>query len=77
MQEYVIDSRGLATPRQASEYLHATTGTLAVWRCKGGGPRFIKRGNRVFYSYAEIDRHLAALPAYGSTAEYPANTRAA
>jgi hypothetical protein len=68
--EYLIDQRGIAPPKEAALYAHSTGATLAVWRHQGRGPRFIKRGHRIFYSFAEIDRWLRAQPAYSSTAEY-------
>jgi hypothetical protein len=75
-EEYPIDERGLAPPDKAGPYIDSTTKTLAVWRHQGKGPRFIKRGARVFYSYAELDRYHRALPVYSSTAEYVSNAKA-
>ncbi|WP_292533821.1 hypothetical protein [Methylocystis sp.] len=69
-EEYPIDERGIAPPDEAASYIHSTKATLAVWRHQGKGPRFIKRGARVFYSYAELDRHHRALKIFSSTAEY-------
>ena len=36
----------------------ATTGTLAVWRHQGRGPRFIKFGNRVLYLGSDLNAWL-------------------
>ncbi len=73
--EYLIDERGIAPPKEAALYAHSTGATLAVWRHQGRGPRFIKRGPRIFYSFAEIDRWLRAQPVFSSTAEYNGNLK--
>jgi hypothetical protein len=73
--EYLIDQRGIAPPKEAALYAHSTGATLAVWRHQGRGPRFIKRGHRIFYSFAEIDRWLRAQPVFSSTAEYKGNAK--
>jgi predicted site-specific integrase-resolvase len=43
----------LLTPEEAAAHLGFTYATLADWRCKGGGPKFLKfgegRGGRVRY----------------------------
>lgn len=31
-------------------------GTLKNWRIYGGGPSFIKRGGRIFYPLAEVEK---------------------
>ena len=41
----------------ASRYLGLSTKTLAMLRCKGTGPRFIKRG-RVFYFLTDLDEWI-------------------
>jgi hypothetical protein len=38
---------GRMDTRSAAEYVGVAAKTLAMWRCQGVGPRFIKRG-RVF-----------------------------
>ena len=42
-------------PAEAAARLRATTGTLANWRVKGCGPRFIKLGRKVLYPLAELE----------------------
>jgi predicted DNA-binding transcriptional regulator AlpA len=32
----------LLTPSEAAEYLGFSLGTLAKWRCQGGGPPYLK-----------------------------------
>ena len=44
----------LLTTRQAAEYLNLSEKTLSMWRCKGTGPEFIKRG-KVFYLRQDLD----------------------
>ena len=36
----------------------ATRGTLAIWRHQGRGPRYLKFGNRVLYSGADLNAWL-------------------
>ena len=43
------------TPREAADRLRTSANTLANWRTKGGGPRFIKLGRKVLYPVAEIE----------------------
>ena len=40
--------------KNASLYLGLSSKTLAMWRCEGKGPKFIKRG-RVFYFKEDLD----------------------
>lgn len=47
--------------KDAANYLGLKPKTLAMWRCKGEGPRFVKRG-RVFYFKDDIDQWLASAP---------------
>ena len=54
------------TTEEASEYLRAMHGvrvakiTLAIRRCKGGGPAFQKFGSRVLYTPAALDEWALA-----------------
>jgi hypothetical protein len=46
-------------PAAAGEYLGGISEhTMAHWRCKGGGPRFIDTGRRIFYDVADLDAWL-------------------
>ena len=40
---------GSVLPEQAALFLGSTLNTLKTWRKRGVGPRYIKRGSRVFY----------------------------
>lgn len=42
------------TPAEVAQRLRTTTGTLANWRVKGEGPKFIKSGKKVLYPIAEL-----------------------
>ena len=42
------------TTKEAAERLRLTVNTLANWRVRGDGPRFIKMGRKVLYPVAEI-----------------------
>lgn len=43
------------TPDQAAARLHVSRATLANWRVKGEGPRFLKFGRKVLYPVAELE----------------------
>ena len=53
----------------AAEFLKCSCWTLAAWRCKGGGPRFCKLGNRVRYALADLEKWVEAHTA-NSTSEH-------
>lgn len=45
----------LLDPKAAAAFLGGLSEwTLAEWRCKGNGPRFVKVGNRVRYTPAAL-----------------------
>lgn len=50
----------LLSAEKAAELLGIKKQTLAVWRLKGSGPRYIKAGSRVLYSTDEITAWLTA-----------------
>lgn len=43
---------------QAADYLGLKRTTLEAWRCRGGGPRFIKLGRLVKYRRADLDSFI-------------------
>ena len=49
---------GRLDAKNAAKYLGKSTKTLDMWRCKGEGPKWIKRG-RIFYFLADLDAWLA------------------
>ena len=40
---------------EAAKYLDLKTCTLEAWRCRGGGPRFVKLGRAVRYRQTDLD----------------------
>ena len=40
---------------QAANYLGLKRTTLEAWRCRGGGPKFVKLGRLVKYRQADLD----------------------
>lgn len=49
----------LLTPKQASQKLGISVGTLAVWRCRQKYPlKFVKIGGKVFYRPEHIQRFI-------------------
>ena len=59
----------LLDPEAASAFLGLSPWTLAEWRVKGTGPRFVKLGNRVPYTPAALAEWVEAHTA-ASTSEY-------
>ena len=43
------------TTLDAADYLGLQRSTLEAWRCRGGGPRFVKLGRAVRYRQADLD----------------------
>lgn len=55
----------------AAAYLGLAVGTLNNWRTKGGGPVFLKLGDRVMYEQEELDKWVE-VRRYTSTADHHA-----
>lgn len=63
------DRRPLVDAKKVSEYLGKPVQTLAVWRMRGIGPRFIKLENgSVRYRWADVDAWLDAQETGGGAA---------
>lgn len=45
----------LLTTKEAAQYLTIKAQTLEFWRCRGGGPQFIKIGRAVRYRKTDLD----------------------
>ena len=43
---------------EAAGYLGLTKSTLEAWRCRGGGPVFIKLGKAVRYRREDLDEFI-------------------
>jgi hypothetical protein len=48
---------GRMCAKDASDYVGLSEKTMAMMRCKGTGPRFVKRG-RIFYFKSDLDDWL-------------------
>lgn len=59
---------GRMNTKNASTYTGLSEKTLAMMRCTGKGPKFIKRG-RVFYFMADVDAWMNANGRMTSTAQ--------
>lgn len=44
------------TPEETADRLRMNVRTLANWRIKGYGPKFIKNGSRVLYPVNEVEK---------------------
>ena len=49
---------GLLTPVRAAHVIGVHPNTLANWRVWKRGPKFLKRGGRVFYQEHELKRWM-------------------
>ncbi len=55
--------------KDAAVYCGFAKSTLDKMRCKGDGPRFIRRGKAVYYPVADLDDWIAALPRFSNTSQ--------
>lgn len=66
---------GRMNPKAAAAYVGLSESTLAILRCRGTGPKFIKRG-RIFYFKDDLDVWLNAAGRHVSTASARASRAA-
>ena len=66
--EIVVLPDGRMDTRNTASYLGLSEKTLAMMRCQGKGPRFIKQG-RVFYYKEDLDSWLGQATRVTSTAQ--------
>ena len=52
------DDRRLLNPDEAARVLGVMGTTLATLRARGRGPAYVKKGYRVYYRRADLDRYL-------------------
>lgn len=48
----------LLTTKEAARELRVSKPTLEAWRCRGGGPAFVKFGRAVRYRREDLDKFL-------------------
>jgi hypothetical protein len=53
---------GRLSRADAALYLGVSGQTLAVWGCKGIGPKKVRIGAKVFYFRRDLDRFIAGEP---------------
>ncbi len=58
-QSVVILPDGRMDAKNASIYMGLSEKTLAMMRCKGEGPEYIKRG-KIFYFMSKVDEWIQA-----------------
>jgi len=66
--EVVIFPDGRLDAANAAEYLGLSQKTLAMMRCQGTGPKYIKRG-RIFYFKDDLDGWINQAGKRSSTAQ--------
>ncbi len=66
--EVVIFPDGRLDAANAAEYLGLSQKTLAMMRCQGTGPKYIKRG-RIFYFKEDLDTWINQSGKRSSTAQ--------
>ena len=67
-KEVVMYPDGRLDVKNASSYIGLSEKTLAMMRCNGDGPKFVKRG-RIFYFIEDLDSWLNANGRFTSTAQ--------
>lgn len=72
--EISIFPDGRMDAANTSKYTRLSAKTLAMMRCDGSGPRFIKRG-RIFYFKEDVDEWLNAGGRHVSTAQQSTSAR--
>lgn len=50
----------LIAPETAAAYLRCNPRTLAEWRIRGRGPKYVRAGRRAFYRQSDLDTWLEA-----------------
>jgi excisionase family DNA binding protein len=51
-------NKKILTTEPAAAYLGLKRSTLEAWRCRGGGPVFLKLGKAVRYRQSDLDKFL-------------------
>jgi hypothetical protein len=59
---------GRLAPKHAAVWLGVAEKTLAIWRCVGRGPKFVKVGGRVFYFQTDLESYVDKSGRLSSTA---------
>lgn len=52
-----MDTMIYMTPQELARRLRLSTGTLANWRARGEGPKFMKIGKKVLYPVDEVSAY--------------------
>ena len=64
------------TTGQAASFLKVAPGTLQNWRTQGKGPKFVKRGNHVYYPMSELIAYVEQhVNLYSSTTQWKENNQ--
>jgi predicted DNA-binding transcriptional regulator AlpA len=48
----------LGTPSEVAEHIQVSEGTLAQWRHRGVGPKWVRCGRRIRYRWEDVERWI-------------------
>ena len=60
LNDYLARYGDNLTPTELAKLLRAKRNTLAIWRCQGKGPAFVKAGRMVLYPKPNVQEWLIA-----------------
>ena len=58
MAERLIPTVGLLNESSVAKILNCEVKTLQAWRCRGGGPKFIRVGRLIRYSHEDLQAYI-------------------
>ena len=62
--------RALVRTGEAAKILDVKKSTMESWRCRGGGPPFVRYGRAIRYREEDLDRFIEN-NIHANTSEYP------
>lgn len=58
MEMEILKRKEYLTEEEAAKLYSLSAATLRTDRCRGRGPRFVKKGRKVLYKKSEVDAYL-------------------
>lgn len=59
LSPYVLPATEYLNTKQAAAYMGLSRQRLEIWRCKGGGPEYVKLAQAVRYRRGTLDKFMA------------------